>query len=162
MLSAVHLHEAPPVLGPHASTILRFERRAVLTDGVHGVGADILLHAAEGAIVFNAPRPLAGDRTWTGEFITGRFYSAVLHEGADRAADAMPRTSLIRENHALAAVVLRPISEMQAQAEIRAFYASHPKLRVYLQAYQDRGLWDEHWFGAWYEHCAWDAVEVAI
>jgi hypothetical protein len=27
--------------------------------------------------IYNAPRPLAGDRTWTGDFLTGRFYAAV-------------------------------------------------------------------------------------
>ena len=162
MSAVLHLQKAPPVLGQPSSTVLRFERRAVLTDGPHGVGADVLRHAPDGAIVFNAPRPLCGDLTWTGEFVTGRFYSAVLHEGAERSPHAPRRAWMLHENRTLAAVVLRPISEAQAQMEVRAFYEHHPKLHVYLQAYMDRGLWDKHWFGAWYEHCAWDAVEVHL
>jgi len=32
--------------------------------------------APEGWTVWNAPRPLYGAKTWTGEFITGRLYAA--------------------------------------------------------------------------------------
>ena len=40
-----------------------------------------LTQVCPGAYIFNAPRPLAGHETWTGDFISGVFYAAVFPDG---------------------------------------------------------------------------------
>jgi len=47
------------------------------------------VQAEDGAIIFNAPRPLHGHETWTGKFISGIFYAAVYpdREGSETAID---------------------------------------------------------------------------
>ena len=53
--------------------------------------------------IFNAPRPLCGTVTWTGEFLTGIFYAAV--DPADPAAAAF-----IAHNRRDAAVVVEYVA----------------------------------------------------
>lgn len=43
----------------------------------------LTLPQEKGWVIFNAPRPLAGDRRWTGDFIAGVFYAAVDPNGDD-------------------------------------------------------------------------------
>ena len=145
---------------PQSSAALLFDRRAILTDGPHRVAWGGPEDAPPGALIFNAPRPLCGHITWTGDFVLGRFYALVLPPGAGGEGPA--RQWMVSDNHALRATVLRLVTEEAAQAEVRAHYANHPLLSVYLPAYDDLGLWERHWYGAWFDYCAWDAVEVAL
>ncbi len=66
-------------------------------------------------IVFNAPRPLYGDREWQGDFLHGRFYAAVDPNG-DKAEWC------IKENKSLDAWVYQFVDAETMRAMVRQYY----------------------------------------
>ena len=80
------------------------ERGEVVPDGV-----------AADALIFCAPRPLLGTKTWQGDWVAGRFFAAVNPDDPFRAG-------WIKENRSLHAALLTFVSDEQAQAMVRAYY----------------------------------------
>lgn len=153
-MPAIYAPEAP------ATKIYKFERRAVIVDGLRKQ-AYLPDTIPAGAIIFNAPRPIYGDVTWNAVSICGRFFALILERpDADRCQDEAPRSWMVKENQSLAAVVLRPVTEAQAQAEIEAHYRSNERLARYLEKWKESEQWAEHWFQAWFDRFGWDTCEV--
>ncbi len=75
-------------------------------------------------IVFNAPRPLAGDKVWQGEFIHGYFYSSVSDVNEKYTRDMM------KTNLSLDAYVIEYVTLDQALTMSRNDYVK--------QGYEDR------------------------
>lgn len=69
----------------------------------------------ESWLIFNAPRPLWGHRSWEGDFFHGRFYAAIDPQGEDAA-------EMIRDNNESDAWTIEYVSEEQAVAESLAYY----------------------------------------
>lgn len=136
---------------------LTFDRRAVIVNGEQALqDMEVLATHFPGLLVFNAPRPLPGDETYTGPFAVGRFYALVRPDSPDRA-------TLIRENFQLDATVIRFVTPEGAQDELREYYRSQPHLAPYLAAYErNPAMWDQAWLGTWWEKRAWDKVEVTL
>ncbi len=66
------------------------------------------------ALIFCAPRPLLGTKTWQGDWVAGRFFAAVN-------LDDPYRAGWIKENKALHAALLTFVSDEQGQAMVRAY-----------------------------------------
>jgi hypothetical protein len=70
----------------------------------------------DGWEIHNAARPLSGNMTWKGEFISGRYYAAVNPDSKDYDWHA-------ETNVSLDARLIVPVTEDDAVAEISAYYA---------------------------------------
>ena len=144
-----------------ATKVYRFERRAFITDGANRTNDALPDSIPEGAVIFNAPRPIYGDVTWRGDFTVGVFYALVLpRPDSERERHEPQRAWMITENQSLDATVIRPLTEAQARAEIEAHYSSTQRGRDYLARYQEGGLWERYWFDRWWTQFGWDTVEV--
>jgi hypothetical protein len=72
----------------------------------------------EGWAIYNAPRPLYGDKTWQGDFVHGVYYVAI--------APHTPATALFREENALSdAWELEYVLPEAAIAEQMTWYEEH-------------------------------------
>ena len=69
---------------------------------------------AADALIFNAPRPLLGTKTWQGDWVAGVFFAAVNPDDPFRAG-------WIKENLALDAALLTFVSDEQAQEMVRDY-----------------------------------------
>jgi len=106
--------------------------------------------APDGWLIFNAPRPISGHKTWRGEFVHGDFYAAI----DPRADDAR---SLVERAVSLGAWILEYLSREQAiEMAVRAIAenecCSIDEARSLPEDYIMFG------FGAW---CAEDEVALS-
>ena len=145
-----------------AGSVYTFDRRAFITDGANKTNDALPDSIPSGATVFNAPRPIYGDKMWRGDFTAGVFYALLLpRPDSEREPWEPQRSWMIKENHGLDATVLRPLTEAEAKAEIEAHYLSTEGGRAFLTRYQEEGLWETRWFEQWWTQFGWDTVEVA-
>lgn len=79
------------------------ERGEVVPDGV-----------AADALIFCAPRPLFGTKTWEGDWVAGRFFAAVN-------PDDPFRGGWIKENKSLHAALLTFVSDERGQEMVRDY-----------------------------------------
>lgn len=146
---------------PSGTKTYRFARRAFITDGANRTNGALPDDIPEGAIIFNALRPIYGDVTWRGAPTVGPFYALVLpRPDSEREGGEPQRRWMIRENAGLDATVIRPLTEAGARAEIEAHYRSSERGRALLAHYQESGLWERYWFDRWFVQFGWDSVEV--
>lgn len=117
-----------------------FNRRNLLSERPADVPAD--------SIIFNAPRPLFGTKTWEGEFCSGVFYASVAPDDPHRAWE-------IKQNRALAADVLAYVDPAKARDKIAAeLRADYPDQKI------GDDLIDECWRDIWFDRYGSDTVEI--
>lgn len=107
--------------------------------GPAGVNVYLPDDIPEGWIVFNAPRPLYGHWTWTGEFRSGIFYVAVDPAGEQA-------TAFIKRNHENDARIVRWATLDKVRKEVIEFYqVNHPGLMDRLKEHygEDGAEWPE-------------------
>lgn len=89
----------------------------------------------QGKIIFNAPRPLYGHRTWTGDFLAGIFY-AEIDPAQDYAADYAKR------NVELDAKVLKWIDEKTLRESVQSYYdREYPDHDIKVDEYTVNQIW---------------------
>ena len=100
--------------------------------------------------IYNAPRPLYGTVTWQGDFVSGIFYAAIDPEdgfGHD----------MEDQNLALDARVLEYLTEDEAVAMARTYYADNPHWAGLLATYEAEhapAVVRELLLGKFYQHFA--------
>lgn len=98
-------------------TVIEVETRT-LVRGIHApIVAENMTEAEipAGWLVFNAPRPLYGDRTWIGPFSKGVFYAAI-----DPTEDAAAAN--VEANRDLDAALIRWVTEAEIREWADAYY----------------------------------------
>jgi len=84
-----------------------------------------------GWIIFNAPRPLVGNKTWQGDFISGIFYAAV------DPSDAMAH-DFISNNEMNGAKIIEYTTVNKHVADIRAkVIAEYPEMADEVNGYSN-------------------------
>lgn len=91
---------------------MRYEFRTVNLLRTRGevVPADVDANA----LIFNAPRPLLGTKTWQGDWVAGIFFAAVNPDDPYRAG-------WIKENQALDAALLTFVSEDEGRRRVQEY-----------------------------------------
>jgi hypothetical protein len=93
-------------------------------------------------LIFNAPRPLYGDRTWIGPFCSGVFYAAVDPSGDGTAA-------YIKMDRELDAVLIRWVTEAEIREWADTYYREewpqqYPRLKDKIQEIEILDLLDTY------------------
>lgn len=102
------------------------------------------------AVIFNAPRPIVGTETWTGDFCCGVFYAYLTPTSQQRAF-------ILESNCAMKATVLNFVDEEVSKAQIRAYLKTE-----YPDDDIGEDLFEEYWRDSFASQFGRDQVTLTV